>query len=88
MFIVLGRRLWCPLQHLAAHEISLSPLFRMFLDEIREEKALQHDEHDEEFDEDDCPQCPPQSHAPETLVIKVESLIQETCLFHKWPRKR
>ena len=56
---------------------------RMLLEEIGEEKDLEHHKDDEQLDEYDGPQRPAQAHVPETVGVEVVDTIEKVVLPHR-----
>ena len=55
----------------------------MLLEEIGEEKYLEHHKDDEQLDEDDGPQRLAQAHVPETIDVEVVDPIEKVVLSHR-----
>ena len=59
----------------------IAPLFlttKLWFQKIRKEKHLHNKENDEQFDKDYEPESPANSHAPETIIVEEEYLLQES----------
>ena len=76
----------CSVDQLAGDIASLVPL-GMRLQEVREEKHLQHGEDDKKLNEYDGPQRTPQAHITKALVVEVEHSVGKTAFLHRHKKK-
>ena len=55
----------------------------MLLQEVGEEKQLEHHEDDKQLDQYDGPERLAKAHRPETVVVEVKSAVEEASLIHR-----
>ena len=77
-----------PFRQFCRHELSLSALRGVLMEEVWEEEEFEDDKHDEKLDKDDRPERAPQCHVLEAVVIQIEDFVYEPCLSHVFQEKK